>query len=54
MSVSACWAKPIPPAEAPVGIGAIPPLQSGERLTRDEFERHDNAMPDLVTKEGGK
>src|SRR4051795_9594200 len=31
-----------PPAAAP-----IPPLQNGDRLTRDEFERRYDAMPGL-------
>ncbi len=34
-------AKPAPPREV------IPPLVDGERLTRDEFERRYDAMPDL-------
>jgi Uma2 family endonuclease len=31
----------------PFGNGAIPPLENGDRLTRDEFERRYNAMPNL-------
>jgi Uma2 family endonuclease len=34
------------PAEPP-GDGAIPPLENGDRLTRDEFERRYDAMPRL-------
>jgi Uma2 family endonuclease len=38
-------AKAHPPQ--PTGPAPIPPLRNGERLTRDEFERHYDAMPDL-------
>jgi Uma2 family endonuclease len=31
----------------PPGNGAIPPLENGDRLTRDEFERRYDAMPGL-------
>ncbi len=47
MSVSTSRAKPIPPAEPTDGNGAIPPLKAGDRLTRDEFERRYDAMPNL-------
>ena len=47
MSVSTSPAKPIPPAEPTDGKGVIPPLKSGDRLTRDEFERRYDAMPNL-------
>jgi Uma2 family endonuclease len=38
--------QPAGPAEPP-GIGAIPPLENGDRLTREEFERRYHAMPNL-------
>jgi Uma2 family endonuclease len=38
--------QPTGPSEPP-GNGAIPPLENGNRLTRDEFERRYNAMPRL-------
>ena len=38
--------QPAEPIEPP-GNGAIPPLENGDRLTRDEFERRYDAMPDL-------
>ena len=38
--------KPVEPTERP-GNGAIPPLENGDRLTRAEFERRYEAMPDL-------
>ncbi len=47
MSVSTPRAKPIPPAEPTDVNGAILPLKAGDRLTRDEFERRYDAMPDL-------
>jgi Uma2 family endonuclease len=37
---------PVGPVEPP-GNGAIPPLENGDRLTRDEFERRYDAMPGL-------
>ena len=37
---------PARPVEPP-GNGAIPPLENGDRLTRDEFERRYDAMPNL-------
>ena len=47
MSVSTSRAKPIPPAEPTDSNGAIPPLKQGDRLTRDEFERRYDSMPNL-------
>ena len=38
--------QPAGPIEPP-GNGAIPPLENGDRLTREEFERRYDAMPDL-------
>ena len=38
--------EPVEPVERP-GNGAIPPLENGDRLTRAEFERRYDAMPDL-------
>ena len=38
--------QPAGPIEPP-GNGAIPPLENGDRLTRDEFERRYDAMPNL-------
>jgi Uma2 family endonuclease len=38
--------RPIGPVEPP-GNGAIPPLENGDRLTREEFERRYHAMPNL-------
>jgi Uma2 family endonuclease len=38
--------RPAGPSE-PIGNGSIPPLENGDRLTRDEFERRYNAMPHL-------
>ncbi len=35
------------PAEPPEGREDIPPLENGDRLTRDEFERRYEAMPHL-------
>jgi Uma2 family endonuclease len=43
MSVSVPRTKP----SLPDGQGAIPPLRDGDRLTRDEFERRYDAMPNL-------
>src|SRR5437588_9748300 len=38
----------VPRKKPPIGAaGAIPPLRDGERLTRDEFERRYEAMPEL-------
>ena len=38
--------QPVGPTEPP-GNGAIPPLENGDRLTRAEFERRYDAMPNL-------
>jgi Uma2 family endonuclease len=38
--------EPAVPTE-PFGNGAIPPLENGDRLTREEFERRYDAMPGL-------
>jgi hypothetical protein len=38
--------QPAEPTEA-IGNGAIPPLENGDRLTRAEFERRYDAMPEL-------
>ena len=38
-------ARALPPLRPP--SEAIPPLENGDRLTRDEFERRFDAMPDL-------
>jgi hypothetical protein len=35
------------PAEPPGGWDTIPPLENGDRLTRNEFERRFEAMPHL-------
>ena len=37
----------ISPKLAATGTTAIPPLENGDHLTRDEFERRWNAMPEL-------
>jgi Uma2 family endonuclease len=42
--------RPAGPVEPP-GNGAIPPLENGDRLTRDEFERRYDAMPGLKNAE---
>lgn len=34
-------------ARGPVSVSAVPPLEPGDRLTRDEFERRYAAMPSL-------
>jgi Uma2 family endonuclease len=47
MSVSISRAKPITPADSRDRNGALPPLESGDRLTRDDFERRYDAMPHL-------
>jgi len=47
MSVSTTRAKPITPAESIDRDGAIPPLENGDRLSRDEFMRRYEAMPHL-------
>jgi Uma2 family endonuclease len=46
MAISTSRAVPVESAEAPVN-GAIPPLENGDRLTRAEFERRYDAMPQL-------
>ena len=46
MAVSTPRAIPVEPTEAPSN-GAIPPLENGDRLTRAEFERRYEAMPEL-------
>jgi Uma2 family endonuclease len=40
-------AIPTKPRTAAVRPGSVPPLQNGDRLTRDEFERRYKAMPGL-------
>jgi Uma2 family endonuclease len=47
MSVSTTRPATTPPAESPDRDGAIPPLENGDRLTRDEFMRRYEAMPEL-------
>ncbi len=47
MSVSIPRAEPVTPAEPIHGTDCIPPLKEGDRLTRDEFERRYDAMPNL-------
>ena len=47
MSVSSPLAKPNALAETSDRHGAIPPLNEGDRLTRDEFERRYDAMPNV-------
>jgi Uma2 family endonuclease len=44
MAVLTSRGKPTDPTEPPA---AIPPLENGDRLTRAEFERRYDAMPDL-------
>jgi Uma2 family endonuclease len=44
MAVLTSRGKPADPIEPPV---AIPPLENGDRLSRAEFERRYDAMPDL-------
>ena len=46
MALATPPAKPVEPTEAR-GKGAIPPLENGDRLTRAEFERRYEAMPNL-------
>ena len=46
MSVSTQPAKPAEPTVHP-RTGIIPPLENGDRLTRAEFERRYEAMPNL-------
>jgi len=47
MSVSISRAKPILPRDSTDRDGALPPLESGDRLTRQQFERRYDAMPHL-------
>ena len=47
MSVSIPRTDPITPAEPLDGTPLIPPLEEGDHLTRDEFERRYDAMPHL-------
>ena len=47
MSVSTPRTRPNPPADPSDRHGTIPPLREGDRLTRDEFERRYDAMPNL-------
>ncbi len=47
MSVSSPRGKPGSPTEQSDGASAIPLLKDGDRLTRDEFERRFDAMPNL-------
>ena len=46
MAVSAPSTQPAEPREVE-GNGALPPLENGDRLTRAEFERRYEAMPDV-------
>jgi hypothetical protein len=46
MAVTTATAQPIERA-GPSGDGRIPPLENGDRLTRAEFERRYEAMPNL-------
>jgi Uma2 family endonuclease len=46
MATHGAAAKPVEPDLA-VGSDAVPPLESGDRLTRAEFERRYEAMPHL-------
>ncbi len=47
MSITVSRVKPPMTAERGVHQPAIPPLESGDRLTRDEFLRRYEAMPEL-------
>ena len=47
MSVRTPRAKTGSPADQSARAGVIPPLKDGDRLTRDEFERRYDAMPNL-------
>jgi Uma2 family endonuclease len=47
MPVSSTRSDPAPQAPPVEGHGAIPPLENGDRLTREEFERRYDAMPHL-------
>ena len=46
MAVSAPSTQPAEPSDAQPN-GAVPPLENGDRLTRAEFERRYEAMPDV-------
>ena len=46
MAISTPRVMPTQPTEPPSN-GAIPPLENGDRLTRAEFERRYEAMPEL-------
>ena len=46
MAVSSPLADPAQLADVPL-TPMVPPLENGDRLTRDEFERRYNAMPSL-------
>ncbi len=47
MSVSVPRTEPATPGESIDRDGAIPPLEDGDRLTREEFLRRYDAMPQL-------
>ncbi len=51
MSVSMSKPETARPAEPGDRNGAIPPLESGDRITRDEFERRYAGMPALTKAE---
>src|SRR5580692_11501130 len=46
MAVSAPSTQPAEPRQE-AGPGALPPLENGDRLTRAEFERRYEAMPEV-------
>ena len=45
MSTTISRATPIPPGERSDRNSALPPLENGDRLTREEFERRYDATP---------
>ena len=47
MSISGPRAEPRTPARSSDRNGAIPPLESDDRLSPEEFLRHYEAMPEL-------
>ena len=47
MSVSSTHSKATPTSDSTSRNGAVPPLENGDRLSRDEFERRFDAMPNL-------
>src|SRR5690348_8433323 len=47
MSISIPRAEPSRPAQPVDRDGVMPPLENGDRLTRDEFLRRYDAMPHL-------